>query len=82
MGYLLGGYLCCLILFYLEPKELHELYNAAETNPIRKTELSFNRKKFERLYRNRKTKNAWGWKEPNTQIFVSEILNFFPNESI
>lgn len=59
----------------LDSKELQELYNAVETNSIHKTELLGHRKKFEYLYENRKINYTWGWKEPNTQIFVSDILN-------
>ena len=59
----------------LNLSESNELDKAISTNPTFKKRLNFNLKQTG--YINEKT-NIWGWKEPNTQIFVSEILNFFP----
>lgn len=62
----------------LDSKELHELYNAVKTNPRHKSKLSSYISKLEYLYENRKINYDWGWKEPNTQIYVSDVLNYFP----
>lgn len=61
----------------LDPYEFDELYYAVKTNLTHVTNLSSFKKWIESLYSTREKKNVWGWKEPNTQIFILEILEYF-----
>jgi len=61
----------------LNLNELKELYKAAYTNPTYKTKMFYFLKKLKYLSGTSKKNDIWGWKEPNTQIFVTDILNFF-----
>ena len=60
-------------------RDLIVYYISAYTNPTYSSELKFYQDVFKLLFSKKISRDIWGWKEPNTQIFVSEILNLFPN---
>ncbi len=60
-------------------KDLIIYYRSAYTNPTHSSELSFYSDVFKLLFSKKISRDVWGWKEPNTQIYVSEIFNLFPN---
>lgn len=57
--------------------ELKELNKAAYTNPTFESDWTFYINTIRYLFQ-RERKITWGWKEPNTQIYLSEVFNFFP----
>ncbi len=63
----------------LNLSEIFEIRLAAETNPTFSTDESYSLNLMNLLHtsRNRKTER-WGWKEPNTQIYIDRIAFFFP----
>lgn len=54
-------------------------YKSAYTNPTYPSGFQFYSNVFKLLFSKKISREIWGWKEPNTQIFVGEILNLFPN---
>jgi len=60
-------------------KDLIVYYKSAYTNPTHSSELQYYLDVFKLLFNKKSSRDIWGWKEPNTQIYVSEILNLFPN---
>lgn len=63
----------------LSPRELLELYRAAGSNPTFKTKPLYYLKKLKLITRDKPYDEYWGWKEPNNQIYISEILEYFPD---
>ncbi|MEO6882567.1 MAG: sulfotransferase [Bacteroidia bacterium] len=60
-------------------EKLHIAF-AAYTNPSIKSNSDYYSKLFsEPIIRTNKTNFIWGWKEPNTQIYIEEIANYSPN---
>ena len=60
-------------------KDLFVFYKSGFTNPTHSSRLDYYVNVFKLLFSKDISRDIWGWKEPNTQIFVSEILNLFPN---
>ena len=60
-------------------KDLIVYYKSGYTNPTHSSELEFYINVFKLLFSKEISRDVWGWKEPNTQIYVSEIFNLFPN---
>src|SRR5690606_37110457 len=63
----------------LTPGQLKVLYASAENNPTLATSFGYYLKMSGAIWRKKKMRDVWGWKEPNTHIYLPEILNFFPN---
>lgn len=60
-------------------KDLIVFYKSGYTNPTHASGLDYYINTFKSLFDKEISRDIWGWKEPNTQIYVSEILNLFPN---
>jgi len=60
-------------------KDLIVYYKSAYTNPTHESEKQYYTDLFKLLFSKKKSRDIWGWKEPNTQIYVEEIFNLFPN---
>lgn len=66
----------------LSPGELLELYSAAASNPTFSSDPGFYVRSLKRLLdfgpaSAGQTQARWGWKEPNTQIYVGKLLAGF-----
>ncbi|MBN2166110.1 MAG: sulfotransferase domain-containing protein [Marinilabiliaceae bacterium] len=61
----------------LSIKDFYVLFFAAKTNPTIHSKASFYFQITKRLFCNGKLKTNWGWKEPNTQIYMCEFLDYF-----
>ena len=60
-------------------KDLLVFYRSGYTNPTYSSRLQYYLNVFKLLFSQEISRDIWGWKEPNTQIFVKEIFNLFPN---
>ena len=60
-------------------KDLIVFYKSGYTNPTHSSGLKFYLNVFKLLFSKEISRDIWGWKEPNTQIYVNEIFNLFPN---
>ncbi|MEJ2111537.1 MAG: sulfotransferase [Acidobacteriota bacterium] len=58
--------------------EFMALSRAASDNAIVPSSYSFYFRILKTLVRKRQHRTVWGWKEPNTQIYLKEILHFSP----
>jgi len=58
-------------------QELKELYLAAKSNPTFHSDTKFYIRSAKKLFSKGKDSTKWGWKEPNTQIYMNELLDFF-----
>ena len=63
----------------ISPKDLIIYYQSAYTNPTHSSGSEFYLDVFKSLFSKKISRDVWGWKEPNTQIYVREIFNLFPN---
>jgi hypothetical protein len=61
----------------LSTMELYRLIFASATNPIWNSNISFYLRIMKRVFDTTQKARNWGWKEPNTQIYMSEFLDFF-----
>lgn len=61
----------------LSIKEINELNFAARTNPNIHSNQKFFNKITEKLSSEEKNLMNWGWKEPNTQIYFEELMEYF-----
>lgn len=63
----------------LDFKSFSELLKVSKSNKLSSSAISF----YFKVLRKRKVletpREVWGWKEPNTQIYIEEILDYFPN---
>lgn len=55
------------------------LIKASMTNPIFREDKKLAMNIIRKIYRPQKERCIWGWKEPNTHIYITEISNYFPN---
>lgn len=64
----------------LSTTELKEFVHAARSNPFLSRGLRFYSSLVPRIFqtKDRKSPQVWGWKEPNTQIFVNQVADVFP----
>ncbi|MEM9546795.1 MAG: sulfotransferase [Bacteroidota bacterium] len=60
-------------------KDLIVYYKSGYTNPTHSSGREFYVNVFKLLFSKEVNREIWGWKEPNTQIYVNEIFNLFPN---
>jgi len=63
----------------LSPIEALELVRASMRNPTIGTGRRFLGRLTARLLAPERPRETWGWKEPNTQIYLAEIDDFFPD---
>lgn len=56
-----------------------ELMVSANNNPTIKSNNLFYFNVIRKIINSKKERKIWGWKEPNTQIYIEEIANYFPN---
>ncbi|MEP2023595.1 MAG: sulfotransferase [Reichenbachiella sp.] len=63
---------------HLNLNEYIELCKASNSNAAIDTSIIYYLKKTSALWDSKKALRIWGWKEPNTQIYTEEILDFFP----
>lgn len=62
----------------LSGEESKMLFRAAAENPTFKSNYWFYAKLKSKKFIAKKNRATWGWKEPNTQIFLDEINTAFP----
>lgn len=55
------------------------LIKASRTNPTFSQNKKIIINIIGKIFNISQPKNIWGWKEPNTQIYINEISNYFPN---
>lgn len=58
--------------------DITQLYNWSRQNRTHKSRKSYYIKQLKQLYKSEKNRTYWAWKEPNTQIYAQEILEYFP----
>ena len=61
----------------LSLRDLITLFSASKSNPIFNSEIAFYFRLINKFFSKGKDSTNWGWKEPNTQIYMSELLHFF-----
>ncbi len=61
----------------LSLQELNELYLASKSNPTFHSTSKFYLRVVKKLFSKGKNTDNWGWKEPNTHIYMNELLDFF-----
>lgn len=65
---------------YLTLQDKADILRASYTNPCYSSRLKFNLKLLFSINRSKKQQNMlWGWKEPNTYMYLPELANFFPD---
>src|SRR5690606_33373890 len=70
----------CMTGMILSDLEKQEIIHASNTNPTFRSELNYlTEAKFIQSRDDHFMREIWGWKEPNTQIYIEYIANFFPN---
>jgi len=55
------------------------LIKASMTNPTFRQNKKLAKNILRKIFSASKERSIWGWKEPNTQIFIDEISDYFPN---
>jgi len=63
----------------LNISELYDLYKAAYSNKIEKSKVPFYLYNLKMLVNNSNPRTIWGWKEPNTHIYLDLILKHYKN---
>jgi hypothetical protein len=58
-------------------RDLIELFIASKSNPTFHSTAKFYLRNTKKLFGKGIDRVNWGWKEPNTQIYMLELLNFF-----
>ena len=64
---------------HLSPKSARRLLKAAFDNPLARNSFKFNIRILYKTLSKPCNRQTWGWKEPNTQIYLQEIDAFFDN---
>ncbi len=62
----------------LSIKDWLALCLASKNNPTFASQSSFYLRTLQLLFRPSKSRDVWGWKEPNTHILIKEILDYYP----
>lgn len=55
-----------------------EIFKASQENPYFGFDYHFVLRILSKFFKSKKHLTTWGWKEPNTQIYIREINNFSP----
>lgn len=55
------------------------LIKASITNPTFRQNRKLTTNIMSKIFSTPKERSIWGWKEPNTQIYINEISDYFPN---
>ena len=63
----------------LSVSDILETYKAANTNPTFYSKTEFYFRILKMLFKTGESNSIWGWKEPNTQIYMNELLQIFEN---
>jgi len=58
--------------------DMAELFRAAKQNPLYQSKNNFYFRALLKNFKWQTKNNIWGWKEPNTHIFLDDIGSFFP----
>ena len=60
-------------------KNATELVKAAIYNPTFTSNYAFYLKVIRKILNDKKDRKLWGWKEPNTHIYIQDLINYFDN---
>jgi hypothetical protein len=58
-------------------RDFSEMYFASKTNPDHHSSPEFYFHLLKKVFGKGKITSSWGWKEPNTLIYIGELFNFF-----
>jgi hypothetical protein len=60
----------------ISPIDFMEICRAANANPIVSSAGDFYTGMLKKVWKKPDTKHAWGWKEPNTQIYLDHLMDW------